>query len=850
MNTMQKIWGILFLVSIILTYPVFGQQTYTESQPRQVVLTWQNDPSTTMTITWRTDINEENHTLRFAETPDAESHDWTVLEANTFTFEETSAWLHTVELNNLDPGQKYYVEIEHPDFPDEFAFQTMPDENNRRELVFLAGGDSRTNRGIRRHMNWLAAQEDPDFVIFAGDLINDPLSEEDWDEWFDDWHEIMITSDGFRIPIIPAIGNHEVAGGYLQPAENAPFFLNRFLTPGPRHYYVLEMSPDLLLVTLDSDHIYPVEDQVNWLDSTLHQHENYKWKLAQYHVPAWRSVRPNDCYLSEKIREHWLPVFENYHLDYAIEAHDHAFKKTVPIRNMEQDDENGIVYLGDGGWGAPIRTPKNPDNYWYLAETSEEYHFWKLNLSQDGEDLQVNPVFRPVNHAGFVSQSVPKSMAPGEKANVSVTMKNTGSSSWTKETYHRLARLESLDSALNTTWGLKWVHLDDGETIEEGSEKTFTFEITAPALEGTFAFRWQMSQGDDEWFGVASANHHIIVSEDTIFPEESLGTFSLPEAEEPGDHLFLPYDVNEHLDFSSLIYTDNLNYNYNYANGFFMPYGWPEGEYDEDKYLEFTISPRGDAEYGISKISIRHKANAPMLGPEKVLVTASTDETFETVTNLTLKRDEFNVDHIYLSDLGGTEPITFRFHAYESMHNDEDQKDSWVIDNIEVFGTAAVTYRVTFDVRDKYGIPINNGLISLGEVENEEGEYIFEDMEPGTYNYEVKHDDYFTIAKEVEVVDEDVTENVEMKIDDTFADTPSHVELEIFPNPAHGLFFVESSRTIKQIQLIGIKGEVFKDIAVDDLQAEINVSNLHTGIYFMQIRTNAEVLTKPVQIAR
>ncbi len=59
-----------------------------------------------MTITWRTDIREENHSLRFAEKIESTPQEWKTKDADTFTFEETSAWLHTVELKLL--------KLEHP----------------------------------------------------------------------------------------------------------------------------------------------------------------------------------------------------------------------------------------------------------------------------------------------------------------------------------------------------------------------------------------------------------------------------------------------------------------------------------------------------------------------------------------------------------------------------------------------------------------------------------------------------------------------------------------------------------------------------------------------------------------
>jgi acid phosphatase type 7 len=150
-----------------------------------------------------------------------------------------------------------------------------------------------------------------------------------------------------------------------------------------------------VLITLDSDHITEVTLQTEWLDSTLTAHEGKRWNLVQWHVAAWPSVRDFNGDIPVKIRNHWIPVLEKHNVNLVIEAHDHAYKKTVPIRNNARDDENGIIYIGDGGWGAPIRETKNPDNFWWLDEALTIDHFWKLILSKDGKSLTVVPVFRP-----------------------------------------------------------------------------------------------------------------------------------------------------------------------------------------------------------------------------------------------------------------------------------------------------------------------------------------------------------------------------------------------------------------------------------------------------------------------
>ncbi len=114
------------------------------------------------------------------------------------------------------------------------------------------------------------------------------------------------------------------------------------------------------------------------------------------------------------------------------------------------------------------------------------------------------------NNAEFVSQSVPQSMAPGEIINVSLTMKNTGTDSWTNAAEYKLG---SKNPQGNSTWGFNRVDLADGESVAPGSEKTFNFEITAPDTDGTFNFQWQMVQEYVAFFGAISPNKEIIVGE-------------------------------------------------------------------------------------------------------------------------------------------------------------------------------------------------------------------------------------------------------------------------------------------------------------------------------------------------
>lgn len=120
--------------------------------------------------------------------------------------------------------------------------------------------------------------------------------------------------------------------------------------------------------------------------------------------------------------------------------------------------------------------------------------------------------YRPAvpNNAMFISQSVPPTMYPGQRYNVSVRMKNTGSASWKSSLNYRLGAQNPQD---NLTWGLNRADLSSSNgivvlqpTIVPGGDATFSFVVTAPKTQGVYNFQWRMVQDGVEWFGVLTPN--------------------------------------------------------------------------------------------------------------------------------------------------------------------------------------------------------------------------------------------------------------------------------------------------------------------------------------------------------
>jgi Ig-like domain from next to BRCA1 gene/PQQ-like domain len=99
--------------------------------------------------------------------------------------------------------------------------------------------------------------------------------------------------------------------------------------------------------------------------------------------------------------------------------------------------------------------------------------------------------------AQFITQSVPSSLNTGASARVSVTVRNSGTVSWSG------AQGYFLGSQTGNTWGVTQVNLRSGETIAAGQSKTFFFTITAPSSAGSYNFQWRM-RANATAFGAAS----------------------------------------------------------------------------------------------------------------------------------------------------------------------------------------------------------------------------------------------------------------------------------------------------------------------------------------------------------
>ncbi len=342
--------------------------------PRHVYLTWQReDCCRTMTVNFQyRDARADWGEVRCGE--QVVRGKPTVLQ---LAGERRSVYHLTLE--GLAPGTEYAFQAGRPGrLSAALRFRTPGTD----KLRFAAGGDVYMTE-VGRELFRLAGAYDPDFALVGGDICY----EEGqlglwswWDRWLDRWNEHLRGEKGRLIPMVLAIGNHDVHGGWEQTPRQAPFYF-QYLAQDPKSYFLRRFGPASILC-LDSGHVTTHDGpQTRWLGEALATTADQPFVFACYHVPLYPSLEPFSLLWARLGRTHWAPLFDKHRLTAAFEHHEHTYKRSHPIKGGKIAAA-GTVYLGDGAWGqAPRALPQALR--WYEARHGSTNHFWLVDVSPD-----------------------------------------------------------------------------------------------------------------------------------------------------------------------------------------------------------------------------------------------------------------------------------------------------------------------------------------------------------------------------------------------------------------------------------------------------------------------------------
>jgi len=117
-----------------------------------------------------------------------------------------------------------------------------------------------------------------------------------------------------------------------------------------------------------------------------------------------------------------------------------------------------------------------------------------------GEDAAVE-----VDDAAFVSQEIPSRVDAGASFEIRVTMRNTGTTTWTAGPLEEY-KLGSENPMDNQTWGTNRIYLQPDTEVAPGESYTFKTTLTAPPDPGAHDMQWRTVHENVAWFGQPTDN--------------------------------------------------------------------------------------------------------------------------------------------------------------------------------------------------------------------------------------------------------------------------------------------------------------------------------------------------------
>ncbi|MBM4763235.1 metallophosphoesterase family protein [Bacillus sp. B15-48] len=301
--------------------------------PDRIILNWKGDTATTQAVTWRTDVSVATPQAQIAVAEDGPAFKSKAITVNAESSSEVNgnqaytSKFHTVNFEDLQPDTKYLYRVgDGANWSEWFEFTTGSDKADPFSFLYL--GDAQNN--IKEHWsrvirNAYSDLPEADFIIHAGDLVNQGDSDEQWGEW----HEAGGWINGM-VPSIPAPGNHE----YSKIVKGAEKGLSQYWRPqfalpenGPadmqENVYYTDYQ-GMRIISLDTNlRGADFDKQIVWLEEVLENNPN-KWTVLTYHHPIFSNSPGRD---NVEVRDKLLPVVEKYSVDLVLQGHDHSYAR-------------------------------------------------------------------------------------------------------------------------------------------------------------------------------------------------------------------------------------------------------------------------------------------------------------------------------------------------------------------------------------------------------------------------------------------------------------------------------------------------------------------------------------------
>ncbi|HEX9959991.1 MAG TPA: Calx-beta domain-containing protein, partial [Pyrinomonadaceae bacterium] len=175
----------------------------------------------------------------------------------------------------------------------------------------------------------------------------------------------------------------------------------------------------------------------------------------------------------------------------------YATSNRTAVAGQDYTARSGVLNFADGELTKSFTVPitndaaDEPDETVNLSLSNPTGNF---GIGRATAILTINDNDAAGNNAAFVAQMVPTQMTAGRPYTVSVTMRNTGGTTWQPGVW----KLGAENPRDNGTWGINRIQLDN--PVAPNETATFEFVVTAPSAPGTYNFQRRMLQEGYQWF--------------------------------------------------------------------------------------------------------------------------------------------------------------------------------------------------------------------------------------------------------------------------------------------------------------------------------------------------------------
>ncbi|WP_182481285.1 purple acid phosphatase family protein [Nocardioides immobilis] len=334
-------------------------------EPDRIVLNPTPTPTRSVTVTWRTDVTTRDGV---AEWIPADGGRAGRVRSKQTRVSLPSAGMaaparhHTATMDGLDPATSYRFRVG-SDTTGWSPWRRVRTAGTGTEpWTFLYFGDAQVSldevwpANVERA---LARYPGAALSLHAGDLINDADQDEQWAQWFA--AAGRLASEKL---VVASPGNHEYQGDDLLQQYRAHFGMP---DNGPRLHREDVWFTDyqgVRFISLNGNAPFGGGDQAAWVRRLL-TNNPMRWSVVTFHQPMFSATPERD---NGRLRNRWLPVFEEYGVDLVLQGHDHTY-----ARGHLASGE-----VGDGTHTGPVYVVSNAGGKYYPLDRGRRNN-WTVN---------------------------------------------------------------------------------------------------------------------------------------------------------------------------------------------------------------------------------------------------------------------------------------------------------------------------------------------------------------------------------------------------------------------------------------------------------------------------------------